>query len=74
MTNVPNDNILKLRVLSEKISQSDSNQYKTIVRQMKTIVENGKHELENEISDKDKVACYETMCVSIMNLLKNVRV
>lgn len=74
MNTVPNDNILQLRVLSEKISQSDSNQYKAIVKQMKTIVENGKIELANENSDKDKIACYETMCISIMNILKNVRI
>ena len=73
MKSVPNENILKLRELSGKLCLDSDNEYKIIVKKLKKIIDDGKTRIDENYCDKDKVACYENMCLSIMGLLKNVK-
>jgi hypothetical protein len=70
---VPNENIVKLRELSEKLCENPNEEYKLIVKKLKTIVDAGKNEIEKSQSEKSKIKCYETMCSTITNLLSNVQ-
>ena len=72
MKTVPSENLLKLRELSDKICHS-SDEYREIVKKLKKIIDDGKTRIDENYCDKDKVACYENMCLSIMGLLKNVK-
>lgn len=67
-----NQNILKLRELSEKLTKNDADDYKGIVIQLKTIIDDGKEMIEETESSRSKIKCYESMCSSITNLLNNV--
>lgn len=69
---VTSENIIKLRALSHKLS--DEGEYKVIVKQMKTIVDEGKKNIDSHKTPKTKVACYENMCLSIMQLLQNIKI
>jgi hypothetical protein len=69
---VPNENILKLRELSEKLCQTPSDEYRNIVKKLKNIVESGKDEIEKTTSSQTKIKCYESMCATITNLLNSV--
>jgi len=70
---VPNENILKLRELTGKISNNDKeNEYKVIVKQLKGIVNEGKHQISVSDCSEAKIKCYETMCATITNLLNKI--
>jgi len=69
---VPNDNILKLRELSDKLCETSNDEYKNIVKRLKAIVDGGKDEIEKSTSSHSKIKCYESMCSTITNLLNNV--
>jgi len=69
---VPNENILKLRELSDKLCEISTDDYKIIVKKLKNIVDNGKDEIEKSTSSQSKIKCYESMCATITNLLNNV--
>jgi hypothetical protein len=71
---VPNENILKLRELSDKLCDLPIDEYKNIVKKLKTIVEAGKGEIDKTISPQSKIKCYESMCSTITNLLSNVNI
>lgn len=70
---VPNENIKKLRELTDKMVKDKSDDYESIVRQLKKIIDEGKYEIEKTKSDKTKIKCYESMCITITNLLTNVK-
>jgi hypothetical protein len=75
MKNVPNENILKLRELTDRLNKEmPSDNYKDIVKQLKNIVDSGKEELESSKTPQSKIKCYETMCVTITNLLSSVNI
>lgn len=70
---VPNENILKLRELTGKIANNDKeNEYKVIVKQLKGIVNEGKHQISVSDCSEAKIKCYETMCTTITNLLNKI--
>lgn len=69
---VPNENILKLRELSDKLCETSNDEYKIIVKKLKNIVDSGKNEIEKSTSSQTKIKCYESMCATITNLLNNV--
>jgi len=73
-SNIPSENILKLRELTDKIDkETKSDDYKSIVKQLKNIVDEGKNEIESTTSEKTKIKCYESMCTTITNLLTSVK-
>jgi hypothetical protein len=75
VTKVTSENILKLRALTEKISAENNNDdYKVIVKQLKSIVDGGKTLIEESKTPQSKIKCYETMCTTITNLLSNVKI
>lgn len=70
---VPNENILKLRELTGKISNNDKeDEYKVIIKQLKGIVNEGKHQISVSDCSEAKIKCYETMCTTITNLLNTI--
>lgn len=74
MAGVPSENILKLRELTEKIQkEKKEDEYKLIVKKLKSIVDAGKGEISKSESTESKIKCYETMCSTITNLLTNVK-
>lgn len=75
MNNVPSENILKLIELTDKMCiQDNDDQYKAIVIKLKEIIENGKGEVQKSRTIKNKIKCYETMCVTITNVLTNIKI
>ena len=70
---VPNENILKLRELTGKIANNNKeDDYKVIVKQLKGIVNEGKHQISVSDCSEAKIKCYETMCTTITNLLNTI--
>jgi len=70
---VPSENILALRRLSEKLSQaSDTENYQNIIKEIKNVVEEISLEIESKSTSKEKVKCYDKMCVTITNLLEKL--
>lgn len=73
----PNENLLKLRELSEELSNKksdDTTDYSVIVKKLKTIVDSGKKEIEGSKTPQSKIKCYESMCTTITTLLNNVNI
>ena len=71
---VDNENMVKLKELTNRIGSSSDKKYSNIVKELKSIVDEGKKEIENNSSPKWKMKCYETMCSKITSILKNVEV
>ncbi len=69
---VPNENILKLRELTGKMTDDKENEYRIIVKQLKRIVNEGKTKISDSDSTESKIKCYETMCTTITNLLSTI--
>lgn len=76
MKNVPSENILKLRKLTDQICDLDKkdDEYKLIVKQLKNLVDNGVEEIKSSKTNKSKIKCYETMCATITTILNNVKI
>jgi hypothetical protein len=74
MTSVPNENILKLRELTNKICNSKSDyDYKSIVDELKQVISEGKVVIEKSECNETKIGCYESMCVAVMNIINKVK-
>ena len=74
-TSVPkeSENITKLRELTENITKENKDDYKIIVKNLKTIIDEGKNAIDNSDSDLSKIKCYESMCETITKLLTSVK-
>lgn len=69
-----NDNLLKLRELSEKISSISNNEgnYEIVLKKLKSVVDEGKNKITDSKSAQSKIKCYEKMCTTITSILNNV--
>lgn len=75
MKTVPSENIIKLRELADEMCVAEfSDKYKKIVLRLKMIMEEGKNSISNSKSSKNKVKCYEDMCVKVTSILNNVKI
>jgi len=74
MKSVPSENILKLRELTCDLAKTHPNEYKVIIQKLKKIIDEGKTEIDGNACDENKIKCYETMCVSIMTLIKSIEI
>ena len=76
MKNVPSENILKLRELTEQICNREESEYdyKKVIKQLKKIVEQGVIEIDNSPSPKSKMKCYEGMCTTIKTILSSIKI
>lgn len=71
---VESENIVKLRELTANITkEKKGDDYKMIVKKLKSIIDDGKNEIEKSKSEKIKIKCYESMCTTITNLLTTVK-
>ena len=71
----PSDNILKLRELTEKISNTTPyNEYEMVLKSLKRVVDEGKEKISDTVSTQSKIKCYETMCTIITNILNNLTI
>ena len=69
-----NENILKLRELTNKLSSEENkDDYKLIVKKLKSIVDEGKAEIESSKTPQSKIKCYESMCTTIAAILTGVK-
>lgn len=71
---VTNDNIKKLRELTDKLCDPKSDEYKIVLKNLKDIVDKGKSVIDSSSSAQSKIKCYETMCTKITDLLSNVKI
>lgn len=71
MSNVTNKNLERLKELSDELCGSP-NEYKVIVKKLKTIVDDGKKDIEKSSTTQGKMKCYESMCASITTLLASI--
>jgi hypothetical protein len=71
MKSVTNDNLSKLRELSNEIC--DTFEYRIIVQKLKKIVESGKDEVESYKTPQSKMKCYESMCSEITKILNTIK-
>lgn len=76
MKNVPSENILKLRELTDQICSREESEveYKKVVKQLKNIVDKGVVEIENSQTPKSKMKCYENMCATIKTILNSIKI
>ena len=75
MKTVPNENILKLRELTDRICKTspEENDYKTVVNELKRVIKEGKNEIDRSLTEEKKINCYETMCIAVMNIINTVK-
>ena len=71
---VPSENLLKLRELTEKISNLETSEvYEEVIEEIKMTVSQSNVEVSNSNTPQSKVKCYEKMCSNITNILKKVK-
>jgi hypothetical protein len=76
MKSVPSDNILKLRALTERlcsIEHVDEIQYKDVLKKLKSLIGEGKKTVDTANTEQSKIKCYETMCITIMKILEDIK-
>jgi len=72
---VKNENLIKLKELTEKISKDLPNtEYKSIIKELKTIINKGEEEIYHISNTTKKLACYEKLCSSMNNFLNNLKI
>jgi hypothetical protein len=74
MISVPSENMLALRKLTAEISlEGFDSKYYNIVVNLKKLVSDGSNLVKTKNTNKEKIKCYENMCVVITDLLKNIK-
>lgn len=75
-----NENIVKLRELTDRICAYESNhsekdfKSKEIVKLISEAIESEVSEIKRKQCEKEKVKCYEEMCTKIKSILNNVKI
>jgi len=73
MEKVINDNLSKLRELTNKIADhSPEGEYELVLKSLKNIITEGKDEVITSSTPQKKIKCYEKMCTQITSILNNV--
>jgi len=73
-TMVTNENIIKLRELTEKIGNSNPvSDDSLIISDLKSVLDDLKKEVSILETPNSKIKCYEKMCVKINNILNNIK-
>lgn len=77
--NYYNDNLLKLKELSDKICQLDYEKnhcdvcdYKNIVIEIVNLIELSKEVISSQPDNERKLECYEEMCCELKEIIKKV--
>lgn len=71
MTSVPSENILKLRELTEKMTNTA---YESeVIDLVKEIISDGVDDAVKAKTDKTKLKCYENICYKITNILTSIK-
>jgi hypothetical protein len=76
MKTVPSDNILKLRALTDRLCSVEhvsDVQYKDVLKKLKSLIGEGKKTVDTANSEQSKIKCYETMCITIMKILEDIK-
>jgi acetoin utilization deacetylase AcuC-like enzyme len=71
---VTNENLVKLRELSDELCSVHKDDYLAVVKKLKKIIDDGKEEIDLTNNSISKIKCYETMCASITNILNTVKI
>jgi hypothetical protein len=67
-----NEDMLKLRLLSEKLCLENHDKYKDIVLELKALVDDTQYNIDSSLTPMLKIKCYESMCSTIKNILKTI--
>lgn len=75
MRNVPSENILKLIELTDKlcVHNDDDDADKKLSFKIRKIVETARLDVLKSRTIKNKLKCYEIMCINITNVLNNLK-
>lgn len=75
MRNVPSENILKLIELTDKLCVQNvvDDDEKKVSFKIRKIVESTRLEVLKSRTIKNKLKCYEIMCINITNVLNNLK-
>jgi hypothetical protein len=68
MNNVPNENILKLRELTDKLCTMPDETFGTM-REIKSVIKENEEILKVTKSDRKKIKCYEVLFDKIKSIL-----
>lgn len=74
MSNVTNKNLERLKELSDELCGSPKDEYKVLVKKLKSIVDEGRKDIDSSSSTQTKIKCYESMCASITTLLASINI
>ena len=73
---VSNENITKLRELTDKICKgevSDDNLFVDIIKEIKAVIDEQEKDLPSMQSNVKKIKCYENMCSKIKIILEKFK-
>lgn len=74
MNSVPSENIIALRKLTAEIcNEGYEPEYRDVLREIKKLVSDPMLNKDRQIN-KVKIKGYESMCVTITNLLKEIKI
>jgi hypothetical protein len=74
MATVTSENILKLRELTDKICRvSPNGDYEKVLKNVKSVIEEGEEEASQLTTSQNKIKCYEKMCLKINNILNSIK-
>jgi len=75
MKSSPSENILKLRELTEKMSNPlPYDEIETALHNLKITLEEGNKEINVLVTAQKKLKCYENMYTKITNILKTINI
>jgi hypothetical protein len=75
-----NENLKKLKLLADELCQHDfskefsDERYKSIVTEIKAIIDSGDDNVLNQKSKYEKLKCYETMYSKIKIILSKIKI
>jgi len=72
---VTNENILKLRELTDRISNKMNDvDYESIVKDLKKIIDEGKDNINKSKDSVTKLNCYESMCQRVTAIINSIKI
>lgn len=68
-----NENLIRLKELTEKISKQNPNdEYKNILIELKKIMNEGQEKIQELNDSENKLTCYKNICSTINNFLNTL--
>lgn len=75
MVSDPSENMLALRKLTAELSLDElDKKYYNVVVELRKITNDGGRLIKIKKTNKEKIKCYENMCIVITDLLDNIKI